>query len=377
MAQEERLLILQMVADKKITAAEGVELLRALEAKDAKPAAAAAPAPEQAPPLPKVSGVTFHMTPPPVPPAPAASELPPVSPAPPAPPAPGNGATLGSGLASFIEDIVERVSSAFSEVVEPRFEFTYELTGEFAPSDVIPLRIQTGNGKVIVQTWDEPGWKAVILVKARGNSEEDARARAADAYTVKTTSGFDLEARRHDWTDIAVYVTLYVPKGNRYSLDTRTGNGKVEIKGVEITDGRVTTGNGALVCTGGKADRLALRSGNGSIELDGDIADVEAGSGNGSVHVRPLGLRSQVLRVNTGNGSVHVTTGSISADAGFRVDAHTGMGGIHLTVPGLVYDRDIRTVGHKHIVARSANYEQTAVKVSITARTGMGSVSIG
>ncbi|HYF93903.1 MAG TPA: DUF4097 family beta strand repeat-containing protein [Symbiobacteriaceae bacterium] len=370
MAQEERLLILQMVADKKITAAEGVELLRALDAKETRPAAAAAPAPALAPEKPQVSGVTFHMTPPTPP-------TPPVAPAPPAPPTMNAGANLGSGFASFIEDIVERVSSAFSEVVEPRYEFTYELTGEFPVEGAIPLRIQTGNGKAEIQAWDEPGWKAVILVKARGNNEEDARNRARDAYTVKSNNGFDLEARRHDWTDLAVHVTLFVPRGRRYSVDTRTGNGKVDVKGIEITDGRIVTGNGSLTCTGGSADRLALRSGNGSIDVDGDIADLEAGSGNGSVRVRPTGARPQTFRVNTGNGSVHIDTAGLPADTGFRVEAHTGMGGIHLSVPGLTYERDIRTVGHKQIIARSTNYEQAAVKVAVTARTGMGSVSIG
>ncbi|HWI63573.1 MAG TPA: DUF4097 family beta strand repeat-containing protein, partial [Symbiobacteriaceae bacterium] len=319
MAQEERLMILQMVAEKKITASEGVELLRALDAKE-KPAAAPAtpaPAPEMAPPRPQVSGVTFHMAPPappapPVPPAPLAAGAMPEPPTPPTPPhaphaphAP-NGANLGSGLASFIEDIVDRVSSAFSEVVEPRYEFTYELTGEFAEAAVTPLRIQTGNGKAIIQAWDEPGWKAVILVKARGNNEEDARARAHDAYTVKSGNGFgfDLEARRHDWTDLAVHVTLYVPRGKRYSVDTRTGNGRVEMRDIDAADARITTGNGHLVCSGGSADRLAIRSGNGSIEIDGNYADVEGGSGNGSITVRPHGLRSESYRLNTGNGSV-------------------------------------------------------------------------
>ncbi|MDF2627761.1 MAG: hypothetical protein K0R39_1592 [Symbiobacteriaceae bacterium] len=400
MAQEERLLILQMVADKKITAAEGVELLRALDAKDAVPgagltqgvpAAPAASAP-QAAPRPQVSGVTFHMAPtpatpplPPVPPmhaghstpppgAPAVQPVPPIEPVAPHQPHAGN---LGSGLASFIEDIVEKVSSAFSEVVEPRYEFTYELTGEFPADGVVPLRIQTGNGKALIQTWDEPGWKAVILVKARGNNEEDARSRARDAYSVKSTTGFELEARRHDWTDLAVNVTLYVPRGLKYSVDTRTGNGRVEVHGIDITDGRITTGNGHLVCNASTAEHLALRSGNGAVEIEGDILLVEAETGNGSMKVRPRGARSQNFRLHTGNGSIRVDTATLPAEVGFKVEAHTGMGGINLSMPGLIYDRDIRTVGHKHIVGRTANYEQAAVKVTIAAKTGMGSVTVG
>jgi DUF4097 and DUF4098 domain-containing protein YvlB len=395
MAQEERLLILQMVADKKITAAEGVELLRALDLKDAAPAAPTTGSAQAAPaaptaPRPQVSGVTFHMTPPPPIPNPAAPPVPPMPPVEPLapvepmaghqphPPHQPNMGNLGSGLASFIEDIVDKVSSAFSDVVEPRYEFTYELTGEFpAASGPVPLRIQTGNGKAIVQAWDEPGWKAVIQVKARGNNEEDARSRARDAYSVKSTSGFELEARRHDWTDLAVNVTLNVPRTGLYSVETRTGNGRVEVHGITIADGRITTGNGHLVCNAASAEQLNLRSGNGSVEIEGDIMMIDAGTGNGSMTVRPRGARSQNFRLQTGNGSIKVDASTLSADAGFKVEAHTGMGGINLSMPGLIYDRDIRTVGHKHIIGRTANYEQASVKVTLAAKTGMGSVTVG
>jgi DUF4097 and DUF4098 domain-containing protein YvlB len=395
MAQEERLLILQMVADKKITAAEGVELLRALDLKDAAPAAptpGSAPAAPAAPaaPRPQVSGVTFHMTPPPPIPTPAAPPVPPMPPVEPLapvepmaghqphPPHQPNVGNLGSGLASFIEDIVDKVSSAFSDVVEPRYEFTYELTGEFpAANGPVPLRIQTGNGKAVIQAWDEPGWKAVIQVKARGNNEEDARSRARDAYSVKSTNGFELEARRHDWTDLAVNVTLNVPRTGLYSVETRTGNGRVEVHGITIADGRITTGNGHLVCNAASAEQLNLRSGNGSVEIEGDIMMIDAGTGNGSMTVRPRGARSQNFRLQTGNGSIRVDTSTLSADAGFKVEAHTGMGGINLSMPGLIYDRDIRTVGHKHIIGRTANYEQASVKVTLAAKTGMGSVTVG
>jgi DUF4097 and DUF4098 domain-containing protein YvlB len=316
---------------------------------------------------------------PPMPPAPPSA---PDQPEPPAPPAAPNqtvlfnGSNFGSGLSSFIEEVVDRVSSVFSDVVEPRYEFTYELTGEFA-ADTVDLRIQTGNGRAEVKTWDEPGYKAVILVKARGNNEDDARNRARDAYVVRSGANlFELESRRHDWHDIAVHVTLYVPKSKRYSLETRTGNGHVEVHDLQMLDARITTGNGRVVCIG-TADRISMRSGNGSVEIEGDYADLEAQSGNGSVTVRPTGSRSQSYRLNTGNGSIRFDAAGLNGDAGFRVEGNTGMGGITVGMANLVYDRDIRTVGHKQIIARTPNYDIAAVKVNVTAKTGMGSISIG
>ncbi len=357
MSQDERLMILQMVADKKISATEAAELLKAL---DAGREATAAP-PRQTTPD---AGQT---TPPPPPGAP----IPPVSPPPP------TSSGLGGGLSSFIEEIVERVTTAFSDSFEPRFEFPTELSGVFT-SDEVPLRLFTGNGHVELKGWDQPGYKAQVVVKARGSNEEQARRMAAEAYTVRADgNGFELEAnRRFDWSDMAVHVTLLLPTAKRYRLETRTGNGHIIAEGITLLDGQATSGNGRIAVQRATADRLYLRSGNGSIEIDGDVADVDAGTGNGSVRVIPLGRRSESFAIKTGNGSVTIDTGRVSREVGLKVDANTGMGSVSIQRNDLVYERDVRTMGHKHIIARSQNFDQAERRVQVTARTGLGSVTI-
>lgn len=351
MAQEERLQILQMVADKKITASEAAELLRALDAGKAPGA--------------------------PTQPAPAASPIPPTPPTPPN--TQGQGTVIigpGSGLGSLIEDIVDRVTSAFSDSFDPRYEWTEEVAGEFAYTEV-PIRIMTGNGRVEVRSWDQPGYKATIRIKARGASEAEARAKAGDVYSVKAdAAGFELETRRWEWRGYRVDVTLMVPRDKQYRLETRTGNGHVVLEGIAMPEGNATTGNGSLTCRTVAANQLRLRSGNGTIDVEGDIAHLVADSGNGSVGIRPYGERSQSLEAHTGNGSVNISTRRLPTGVGVRVEAHTGMGGVDVNVPNLVYDRDMRAVGHKQVIARSANYDQASVRVDIRARTGMGSVSV-
>ena len=347
MSQEERLMILQMVADKKISASEASELLKALDEKGAAtPGAAPPPPPKGAAP-----------------------------PNPPPPPFPSPG--LGSGLSAFVEEIFDRATGILGDFTGPRFEFPTEISGVFA-GDQVPLRIFTGNGHVELKGWDEPGYKASILVKARGSSEAEARGRAADAYTVRATeSGFELEAnRRYDWSELTVSVTLYLPKQKLYRLESRTGNGHILVEGINLIDGSGTSGNGRITVRGAAADRLYLKSGNGSIEIDGDVADLEAGTGNGSVKVIPLGRRSESMQLKTGNGSVVVDTGRLSREVGLHVDAHTGMGSVNISRNNLVYERQERNVGHKHVVARTQGYETAERRVSIRARTGLGSIAV-
>lgn len=358
MSQEERLMILQMVADQKITAAEAAELLKALDGQKE-----AASHPTQAP-------QAAHAGPP--------GAVPPLQPLPPkAPPPPGFG--LGSGLSAFIEEVVDKVTSAFGDLTftGPRFEFPTEISGLFT-AEQIPLRIFTGNGHVELKAWDQPGYKAQILVRARGVNEAEARQRANEAYLVQATeTGFTLETnRRYDWTDLTVHVTLFLPKNKLYRLETRTGNGHIRVEGIALADARANSGNGRITFLGGAADRLFVKSGNGSIEVDGDVAELEAGTGNGSVRVIPMGRRSESLQIKTGNGAIHIDTGRLSREVGFHIDASTGMGSVSIGRSDLVYQREDRQVGHKHVIARSRNFETAERRVSVQARTGLGSISV-
>lgn len=349
MPSEERLMILQMVAEKKITASEAAELLKALDGREA------APQPPQSGPQPFQSG--------PVPPTP------PMPPRPPAPP-------LG-GLGSFIENVVERVTSSISEAFEPRWEFPSELTGEFT-ADEVDLRLVTPNGRIALKAWDQAGYKAEIMVKVGGASQEEARQRAMDAYTVVANeNGFDFEAKRWNWTwdNQVVHITLYVPRNKRYRLEARTGNGSIAMDEAFLVDAKVTSGNGKINFTGA-ADRLAVRTGNGSVDILGDVADLEAGSGNGSIVVTPNGDRRQQMRLNTGNGSVTVVTNRLASNTGYMVDANTGMGSVNIDIPAMQYERDSQNFASKHVIGRTAGYDTAPVQVSIHARTGLGTISI-
>lgn len=390
MTQDERMLILQMVAEKKITVNEAVELLKAIE-----PAKEYADAEEYAGQAPAGAATGAGGA------VPGAEEVAASGAAAGTRPGAGSsgagphrrygqrhgspfgegfgagfGAGYGSGLSSFIDDVLDKVSGVFGDTFGNRYEFPSELTGEFTAPDVA-LRIATGNGRVDVETWDQPGWRAQVVVKARGATEEDARNRARDAYTVESDgSFFELQARRFDWGDISVHVCLQVPKDHTYRLETRTGNGHIELTNLSLRDGQITTGNGRVNCIGGQADSLRLQSGNGAVEVEMDVAELEAGTGNGSLTVRPYGDRPRNIRLSTGNGSIRMDTSRLPVTAAYRIEADTAMGGCDVSLPNLNFEQDSRAVAHKRIVATSRDFASSASPVAIKARTGMGSISI-
>lgn len=336
-SQEERMMILQMVAEQKITPAEAAELLKALEQKDE------APTLDDAPSASRSSQQT---------------------------------SSLGAGLSSLLEDVVERVSSAVNSVVGNRHQFTRSFTGTFAPGE-IPLEVTLGNGRVEVEAWDEPDYRVDVVVRVRATDEEEAKARAARVYTVTADEHrFILEGSRCGLWDEAVNVTLKVPRDRTYAAKIRTGNGDVLVKDLEITEGKMKTSNGRMVCRGIQAEELTAKSGNGSVEIEGETGDLEVETGNGSVILRPTGERAQVMRITTGNGSIKLFTSRLSPETGIHLDASTGLGSMTISLPDLIFDRNEASPVNRHVVARTKQAGLGKAQVMVTARTGMGSISV-
>ena len=151
-----------------------------------------------------------------------------------------------------------------------------------------------------------------------------------------TETGFQLETdRRFDWTDVCVHVTLFLPRrahlpsGDPHGQRAHPAGGDRPLRGHARK-----SGNGRITVLGVTADRLYLKSGNGSVEVEGDVADLEATTGNGSLRVVPLGRRSERMQLKTGNGSAAIDTGRLSRAVGVFIDAHTGMGSVSVNRSG-------------------------------------------
>jgi len=336
-SQEERMMILQMVAEKKITPEEAAELLKALDQKDE------GPVPDDAPSAARPSQQT---------------------------------SSLGAGLGSLLEDVVERVSSAVTSVVGNRHQFSRSFTGTFAPGE-IPLEITLGNGRVEIEAWDEPGYRADVVVRVRAADEEEAKARAARVYTATADEqGFTLEGSRWGLWDEVVNVTLKVPRDRRYAARIRTGNGDVLVKDLEISQGKMRTSNGRMVCQGIRADELTAKSSNGSVEIEGETGDLDLETGNGSVILRPTGERAQIMRITTGNGSIKLFTSRLSPETGIQLDASTGLGSLTVSLPDLIFERNETSPVNRHVVARTKQAGLGKSLLMVTARTGMGSITV-
>lgn len=257
----------------------------------------------------------------------------------------GLGSDLG-GVGAFIENLVTRITSEFG-AGHYRWEETY--TGQF-DTGAIQLSLDTGNGSINCCTWDEPGYKLVLRVSASGANEEEARKRAQSHIKLEHGST-GVELRVDSWHATSVSAHLYLPAGPEYSLKAHSGNGSLDLGGCTLASARV-------------------RTGNGSIDLSGAVGELDASTGNGSIRAVAAGSGSMVLA--TGNGSITVDTASLPSDVGVDVNATSGLGRIRVELPG---GRGVSQVGMTTVQLSSR--DEAVKRLSIRARSGLGSVTIG
>lgn len=358
---EERMLILQMVAEKKISATEAAELLKALDGVNA----SSGPGPRRDDFIRDVERTareaahTIERN---------ARQM-------------AHDAAVAARREGQVGSLMERLFEKFSFDFGDESKVSFEETSEGAFTAEEPrLNLRTGNGKLHLFGWDEPGYKLVLQYKVRGARDEaDAKEQVRERVRVEANGeGITLDGQDGGFRDkgIGISVELWLPRTHRYLLEGRTGNGSLRLEGLSLTDGQLTSGNGSIRIEGVSASHLKTTTGNGSINVEADLTEFSGQTGNGSLKVRPTGERAQQISVSTGNGSARIDLSGLPQTAGYHLEATTGMGSINLHVNDLVLEQNIRTIGHKHMVGRSRNYEDAANRVEIKATTGMGSITI-
>ena len=63
----------------------------------------------------------------------------------------------------------------------PTFEFREEIKGQFPEEGELDLRLSSSNGRISVETWDQPGYLLTVIKKGRAGMS-DARQMLENCY---------------------------------------------------------------------------------------------------------------------------------------------------------------------------------------------------
>lgn len=284
-------------------------------------------------------------------------------------------------------------------------------------TDKVRIDFSTINGSIELRKWDEETYKVVAAKKVRSYSEERAREKLEKIKVnfEHTKNGTDVLRIDPDEHNATVSVRAYLPgtaKGGMlsrdhpvvYDLTLDSVNGHILVEGIHTGEAKMDAVNGRVVIEEVHADDLDAETTNGRIVVS--HTDVETGSistqngrlelqdakgksitgstDNGSIRGK-LSFEHAELKTDAGSiriapkdkGEYDVETdvGSISIDVDrsvpYHIDAATGMGKVRVAS-----DLEIGSKEKRCIIVESATYKNASERLSVKARTDLGSIKI-
>ncbi len=318
---------------------------------------------------------------------------------------------LGSRLEARVDvipdDLSERLSKAVSEMAEAGQELPDRLArmlgsmfGSFGwafgpvgvqaeqtfesemPADCVisVIDFATSNGSVKVTGWDRSGYKVVARAMVRGaETKSEAERRLASALSLSLEG----QVMRLECTDgtlsNSLSIEAYVPRANTYDVKVSSRNGSAKLELLTAGSVDVRSANGRVVLEDITAAKVTASARNGSVTASGDLGDASLETANGSVSV-VLSYRSAGrLRMNTGNGSVRL---NVPRDAGviYEISAHTVNGSVRTSLEGAEVRREPgsgRGAGRTmSVITRPGSAVPLPPVVAVEARALNGSVSV-
>jgi DUF4097 and DUF4098 domain-containing protein YvlB len=315
--------------------------------------------------------------------------------------------TTISTLPSSFENFETGESYTEEEVFEGSFD-----------ADKVCIDFDTVNGHIELEKWDQDTYKIVATKKVRSYSEERAREKLEKIkinFEHEKKDGKDVLRLSPSESGASVSITAYLPgaaKGGMlskdhpvvYDIDVNSVNGHLAVKGIHTGETELKTVNGRIEIEHVHADDLDAESENGRITLE----DTEAEKGSVSTENGRLELdnvRGKTITGSTENGSIRgrmsfedaelktengsirlyprgkgkydlqTEMGSISIDVErsmpHHIVARTGMGKVRVAS-----DLEIASKNRHCITVESPTYESAEERLSVDARTDMGSVKI-
>ena len=305
------------------------------------------------------------------------------------------------------DDLSERLSKAVSEMAEAGQELPDRLARmlgsmfgslgwSFGPAGVQAERVfepevpadcaisavdlATSNGSVKLTGCDRPGYKLVARAMVRGvDIKSEAERRLTAGLGLSLEGGVMRLECRDDAIRNSLSVEAYLPQANTYDVKVSTRNGSATLKSLTAGTIDVRSANGRVALGDVTAASTTASARNGSVTASGDLGEADLETANGSVSVTLSYRSAGRLRVNTGNGSVRL---SVPRDArvAYEISAQTVNGAVRTSLECAEVRREPgagRGPGRSvSLVARPGGAVSSPPTVVVEARAVNGSVSI-
>lgn len=164
---------------------------------------------------------------------------------------------------------------------------------------------------------------------------------------------------------------------NTKTLNVCTTNAGIYLNDISCNEVEAKTANSKIAINDILADKIICKTSNATIDAEDITCDIiNLITSNGKVVCDDIDLnRVKEMKLITSNGTIN----SKICDTGrpLYFDLETSMGNINLEIPDLVYKVNKQiSLGQKRIVAHSSNYDKNADHLKFIASTSNGSIKI-
>lgn len=301
--------------------------------------------------------------------------------------------SLGQDIAESTSKFADTFASQLGSLFEGSYEkFKYNSSYTYPVAEGASIYLKTNNFSIKVS----PNEAKEIAVNICANSNisqliiDEYFKSIADGSNYRLSSEFP----GRTWGRIE----LLVPTGMDI-LSFSTDNAKCEISDMEAKFINCSTSNGKIVlarCTAEEIEVLTdnekvvldkasartanVRTSNSKVTIeDSNLDNIDVKTSNGAITVNAsrngASLSSSYI-LSTSNGKIYVGLG---AAPGFEhmVDAHTTMGSVDVSLTNLNYSMDKKSIGMQSTAqVKSENFDTASSKITIKANTSNAPISI-
>jgi len=301
------------------------------------------------------------------------------------------GSIFANKSISFAEKIIDVVEKAVDsdtfinvDLFSPVMVYEEVLEKKLEDNSHLSLQFESYNGNISIHKWNEPTIKVTAHISAKEGKYDSAN----PIFTLNEDNN-SIYFYPRPLEGAGVKLKVEVPEGlynlikaqttngsisaenlncNRLLLQTK--NGSIKINNIHTQENTsCTTTNGKIVVEKCKAENLLAATKNGRISIENStIKRIEGLTSNSKITVIDIAYNLlQSLSLKTTNSKIEVI-GTVPENTGFSLEANTTQGNINIGIP-VVYSENIKTYSNHRVHGKTSNFDKCETIANIKAYT--------
>ncbi len=289
-----------------------------------------------------------------------------------------------SAVENVLRTVSERLDETFDSAWEggpgifalwPHKRVERTFTGSFSAASEASINLEIKNGRISLVPWDNEGFKVQTVGFVRNHLAHQAETEferligyqaGPDSLKIEATNMRAIAA---------LSLAISLPRRLTYRIAVETTNGPIATGEFTCSEISLQSTNGTIRAEQARSEKLRIETTNGSIHVTTASPDVSCKTVNGTVNVKVPAAIAGKYRLETTNGGIRVNLPR-GVDLGMSVEAETHFGPIRIEHPDMDIVKESQNIGNHEVKAVSRGYETTSRKLNLDLETAHGSIVV-